>query len=86
MHDRRAATERGARASGVCANSARARRDVRQQARGVHVRWIVVRRGARLQYENAQIWVRGREAARDDAASGAAYRMSSWSKQMEGGE
>jgi len=38
------------------------------------VRRIVVRCGARFQYEDAQGWVRRREAARDDAASSAAYR------------
>ena len=74
MHGRQAATERSAGGAHVHAHRARARRDVRQQERGMPMRWIVVRREARFQYEDAQVWVRRRETARDDAASSAAYR------------
>ena len=38
----------------------------------MHVRRVVVRCGARLEYEDAQVCVRRRETARDDAASSAA--------------
>ena len=38
------------------------------------VRRIVVGCAARFQYEDAQVWVRRRETACDDAASGAAYQ------------
>ena len=39
----------------------------------MHVRRVVVRCRARLEYEDAQVWVRRRETARNDAASSAAY-------------
>ena len=39
---------------------------------GVCVRWIVLRCGARFQYQYTQIYVRHREAARDDTSSSAA--------------
>ena len=74
VHGRQAATERSARAAHVHAHCARARRDVRQQERGMPVRRIVVGCAARFQYEDAQVWVRRRETACDDAASGAAYQ------------
>ena len=41
------------------------------------VRRIVLCCEARLEYEDAQVWVRRRKTARDDAASGATYGTSS---------
>jgi len=86
MHGRQAVTERSAWAGHVHAHSERAGRNVRQQERGMPVRWIVVRCGARFQYEDAQGWVRRRETARDDAASSATYKTYFLSKEeREGG-
>jgi hypothetical protein len=53
LDDGGAAAERGTRAPRVCAHGARARREVRDEKGGVHVCWVVVRRGARFQHEDA---------------------------------
>ena len=83
LDDGRAAIERGAWAARVCAHGARVRREVRDEECGVDVRRIVVRRGARFKHEDAEVWVRGRETARDDAACRAALCRTS--SRSEGG-
>jgi hypothetical protein len=73
MYVRGTAPERSARTAGVHPHRARARREVGRETRGPGVRGVVVRFGARLEHEDAQVRVRCREAASDDATGGAAY-------------
>jgi hypothetical protein len=56
---------------------ARTRGKVRQEARGLRVRRVVMRRGTRLEYEDAQLRVCRRKTACDDATSRATYMTSS---------
>jgi hypothetical protein len=66
---------------------ARTRRDVRQEARGLPMRRVVMRRGASLEYEDAQVRICRGKTACDDAASSATYRMFCLSEENEiGGE
>jgi hypothetical protein len=81
-YDCRAVSKRRARAAGMCAYSARTRRNVRQEARGLSVRRIVIRWWARLEYEDAQVWVCRRKTACDDTTSSATYRTSSLSEKV----
>jgi hypothetical protein len=52
MYDRRAAPERRAGATFVFAHGVRAGQKVRAALHGVRVRWVIVGRGARLEYED----------------------------------
>jgi len=73
-HDCRAISERCARAAFVHTHGARTWRNVRQEARGLPVRRIVIRRGPRLEYEDAQVRVCRSKTACDDATSSATCR------------
>jgi len=53
---------------------------VRQEARGLSVRRVVIRWWARLEYEDAQVRVCRRKTACDDTTSSATYRTSSLSE------
>ena len=76
-HKCRAVSERRAGGADVHTDGARTRREVRQIAPGLPVRRVVIRRGARLEYEDAQARICCRKTACDHATSSATYRMSS---------
>jgi hypothetical protein len=86
----RAVSERCARAAGMYTYGARTRRKVRQESRGLPVRGVVIRRWARLEYEDAQVRVCRRKTPCDDTTSSATYRTSSVRKSRalarEGGD
>jgi hypothetical protein len=68
----------------MCTYSARTRRKVRQEARGLFVRRVVICWWARLEYEDAQVRVCRRKTACDETTSSATYRASSLSKKKYG--
>ena len=81
-HERRAISERCARTAGMHTHRARTRRDVRQKARRLPMRRVVMRRGTSLEYEDAQVRICRSKTACDDATSSATYRASSPSEEV----